>query len=535
MLYTAELLALEVLYYSKKLPQLNMLLDYSSIDAIVVTAAQMRSIEESMFAAGMPVAALMEKVSGRIVQRIEQLYPANKFQKVGILVGPGHNGGDALVVARELWHRGREVMIHLPLPRLKPLTSEHWQYVQSLGIASIDLSDLKSCDLIVDGLFGFGLERNVTDIAATTIDQINAWDIPVLSIDLPSGIHTDTGAVLGTSIDADHTLCLGLWKLGLLTESALPYVGEVERIDFDIPLKNIQQVVGNNHTWWRIQPSISLENLPQHRSTTIHKYQAGHLLLIAGSKRYGGAAILAGLGARATGVGMITIAVPESLRDLVLAQLPEALVIACPETESGSIEQLPDLDLPKYDAIACGPGLSIDPESVVRSVLASDCPLVLDADGLNLLAQIGVDLLKQRQAPTILTPHWGEFCRLFPQAKQETDRLTALQIAVRQTHATILLKGARTAIGFPFTGNSLQIWINPTSTPALARGGSGDVLTGIIGGLTAQGLTANTGAISAAVWHSQTAIWLAKQRTEMGVDPVTLAQNLLSFLASQQI
>ena len=142
-------------------------------------------------------------------------------------------------------------------------------------------------------------------------------------------------------------------------------------------------------------------------------------------------------------------------------------------------------------------------------------------------AQI-IEKLRNRTNSTILTPHWGEFCRLFPDLR-EVERLEALQTAVNLTKSTILLKGARTAIAFPQESES-QVWINPESTPALARGGSGDVLAGMIGGLLAQSLSASDVAIMATVWHSQTAIWLASQRTEMGVDPVTLAQHLLPFL-----
>ena len=232
---------------------------------------------------------------------------------------------------------------------------------------------------------------------------------------------------------------------------------------------------------------------------------------------------------------MLSIAVPNSLKSLILAQVPDALIIGCPETESGAIASLPDLDLQKYQAIACGCGLSAEAFPIVEQVIDSDRPLVLDADGLNALATMGKaqinQKLSQRHSALIMTPHWGEFCRLFPDLR-EVARLEALQTAVNQTQATILLKGARTAIAFPQDRTS-QTWINPESTPALARGGSGDVLAGLIGGMLAQGMAANNAAIAATVWHSQTAIWLASQRTEMGVDPVTLAQNLLPFLCAK--
>jgi len=277
--------------------------------------------------------------------------------------------------------------------------------------------------------------------------------------------------------------------------------------------------------------------LPISRNAIAHKYEIGHLLLVVGSQKYGGAALLAAMGAKATGVGMLSIAVPHSLKSLILAQVPDALVIGCPETRSGAIASLPDLDLQKYQAIVCGCGLSLDAEQVVEQIINCDRPLVLDADGLNALAAMGTaqifQKLNQRNSAMLLTPHWGEFCRLFPELR-EVERLEALQTAVNQTKSTILLKGARTAIAFPQDTESQdtesQVWINPESTPALARGGSGDVLAGMIGGLLAQGLAASDVAIIATVWHSQTALWLASQRTEMGVDPVTLAQNLLPFL-----
>ncbi|PZO43891.1 MAG: bifunctional ADP-dependent NAD(P)H-hydrate dehydratase/NAD(P)H-hydrate epimerase [Pseudanabaena frigida] len=514
------------------------MIDYLSSQTIA-TAAQMQAIENLMFQSGMPVAALMEKVALRITQRLTELYPAQTYPRVGILVGSGHNGGDALVVARELHHQGRLVKVHTPLVKSKPLTRVHGCYAKSLGIDFGDLASLQDCNLIVDGLFGFGLERNVEGTVAIVIDTVNNWQIPILSIDVPSGLHSDRGEVMGIAIRATNTFCLGLWKRGLLTEVATPYVGKLERISFDIPDKHILQIIGDRHALWRIDPQKTIrDRLPISRNAIAHKYEIGHLLLVVGSVKYGGAAILAAMGAKATGVGMLSIAVPNSLKSIVLAQVPDALVIGCAETESGAIAELPDLDLHKYQAIACGCGLSVDARLVVEQILNSDRPLVLDADGLNILAAMGkeqiLEKLQNRTSSIILTPHWGEFCRLFPDLR-EVERIEAVQSAVSFTKSTILLKGARTAISFPERESVSQVWINPESTSALARGGSGDVLAGIIGGLLAQGIAANDAAIAATVWHSQTAIWLASQRTEMGVDPVTLAQNLLPFLQQSQV
>ena len=505
----------------------------AEIAQIVVTAPQMREIEARLFAAGMPVAALMEKVGGLIARRIQALYPCTQMQRVGILVGPGHNGGDALVVARELNCQGYQVEIYCPFSKLKELTSQHAAYAKNLGIPAVDsLTELADCDLLIDGLFGFGLERSLSHPIDAIVEQLNQWSIPVISIDLPSGLHTDTGEVLGIAVKATHTFCLGLWKLGLLQDQALEYLGTAELIDFDIPLADIGAVIVSAPSIQRITPASAIATLPLPRPSVTHKYKQGHLLLICGSRRYSGGAILTGLGARASGVGMLSIAVPESIKPLLNAELPEALIVGCPETETGAIAQLqlPEgSDLSSFSAIACGPGLTLEATPILQQVLDSDRPLVLDADGLNILAKLGtIRTLSQRQAPTVLTPHAGEFKRLFPDAPNPmSNRIDAVRTAAKDSGAVVLLKGARTAI----STSSGAVWIVPESTPALARGGSGDVLTGLIGGLIAQAvsqqshLEANVAA--AAWWHSQAAILAAAERTELGVDALTLTDYLM--------
>ncbi len=518
----------------------------SQIQPYVVTADQMRQIEERLFAAGMPVAALMEKVAGLITRRVQALYPGKDRRCVGVLVGPGHNGGDALVVARELHFSGDAVQLFCPFTSLKQLTGHHADYAKSLGIPfENQIAALSHCDFLIDGLFGFGLERSLTGDIATAVDHLNKWSMPVVSIDLPSGLHTDTGQAMGTAVRATHTLCLGLWKQGLVQDHALEYTGTAELVDFDLPLADIQAVLGATPTVQRITPEAAIAQIPLIRPALAHKYTMGHVLLICGSHRYAGAAILSGLGARASGVGMLSIAVPQSLKAMLTAQLPEALILECPETKSGAILHLPEgIDLAAYDAIACGPGLTMDAKPVVRTALGSSLPVLLDADGLNMLAEWGevAACLRDRTAPTILTPHLGEFKRLFPDLTQNlTCRITAVQMAAQQTGAIVLLKGARTAIASPD-----QVWINPNSTPALARGGSGDVLTGLTGGLLAQAIAAQTkGSIatpaallnvvkSAAWWHSQAGMLAAQERTELGVDAHTLTQYLIPALQAIQ-
>ncbi|MGF1513390.1 MAG: NAD(P)H-hydrate dehydratase [Elainellaceae cyanobacterium] len=505
---------------------------------VVVSAAEMQAIEARLFEAGMPVAALMEKVSGRIAAWIVAQYPLAK--RVLVLAGPGHNGGDALSVARELYHQGYCVSVCSPIAQQKALTAQHDRYLKALGVPSVAAGQVahqspdQIPDLILDGLFGFGLSRPIAGDLAQLVRDVNALGAPVVSIDLPSGIHTDSGEALGEAIRATQTLCLGLWKRACLQDQALAYMGQATLIDFDIPTRDIEAVLGELRLI-RITPPDVAEALPLRRSPTTYKYREGHLLLVCGSASYLGAALLTGLAARASGVGMLAIAVPQALKPLLAAQIPDAVTLGCP-TEAGAIAAFPeDVDLGRYDAIACGPGLT-PRAGILPQILSARVPLLLDADGLNLVAQIGTQTaLEQREAYTLLTPHAGEFERLFPCGKEplttKPDRITQAQQAAHQSGATVLLKGARAIIASP----DGKTWINPDSTPALARGGSGDVLTGLIGGLMAQAAArqepVESAAWSGAWWHAQTAIELAQARGVLGVDAHTLAAHLATCLA----
>ncbi len=413
----------------------------SQLESIIVSAAQMGQIEEQIFKAGMPVAALMEKAATLCASKIISLYPLASVNSVGILVGPGHNGGDALVIARELFLAGYEVKVYRPLSKAKDLTDKHADYAASLGIKFYqEIEALFSCDLIIDGLFGFGLTRPLPENIVEAFNTLNERLQPVVSIDLPSGIHTDTGEVLGGAIRATHTLCLGLWKKAFFQDAALEYIGQPHRIDFGILPHHVWSVLTQPASIRQITFNLVRQFLPLSRSQVTYKYKQGHLLLICGSRRYSGGAILTALGARASGVGMLSVAIPESLKPLLVSHLPEALIIGCPENKSGAIASVPTA-LDNYDVIACGPGLTMDAEATLQKVLQVECPLILDADGLNLLAQQEtIPTLKQRTATTILTPHAGEFKRLFPDIELDRDRLNAVQTAAQKKSGNCAIK-----------------------------------------------------------------------------------------------
>ncbi|MGA1408245.1 MAG: NAD(P)H-hydrate dehydratase [Prochlorotrichaceae cyanobacterium] len=532
---------------------------------IAVTAAEMRAIENWIFAAGLPVESLMEKVVGRVTARLRSLYPLVHYPCVGILVGSGHNGGDAISVARELFLQGYSVSCVAPVDRFKPLTQRHGDYAQALGVPwfqSTDVEEIlahltqlstpKSGTAIqwwLDGLLGFGLDRPVKPTFAKVIDWLNQQPTPVVSLDLPSGLDSDRGVALGTAVQATHTLCLGLWKRGFWEDASLAYTGTSERIDIGIPQIAIATVLQGKVPPQALTSADLNFGLSLPIPATSHKYQRGQLLLIAGSRRYRGAATLAALGARSSGVGLTYIAVPESLAESVSSNVPEAIVIPCPETDEGAIQQLPKTRIPweRLQGIVCGPGLTVEAaQRVLPQLVASNCPLLLDADALNALAIMGFSCLEERLAPILITPHAGEFRRLFldldtlPRIEQAQQ---AARLMSKSGQAIVILKGAQTVIA-----SDRQTWVNRESTPALARGGSGDVLAGLMGGLlaiqlsrpssamsnsqTADCITGTVNAAKAAVyWHSQAALWAEKRVTPLGVNAWHLAQSLSPALA----
>jgi ADP-dependent NAD(P)H-hydrate dehydratase / NAD(P)H-hydrate epimerase len=481
----------------------------------IVTTQQIRDVEHLTFAWGMPVAALMEKVGCLLFGRIAHCYPRSAYPRVGLLVGPGHNGADALVVGRELLLEGREVWAWLSKPG-KDLTQAHQSYFEHLGGHIVtDISALADCTLLIDGIFGFGLERAPEGVYAEAITWANAHHSSIVSVDIPSGLHTDTGKALGVTIKAQRTFCLGLWKRGLLQDQALEYTGISELIDIGFAQGCIQNVLGSTPLVQTLDASATYSMLPLTRPLATYKYQVGKALVLAGSPEYPGAGILAGLGCRASGVGLVTIVVADSLRSLFITHLPDA-VLMHPTEDQG--------DFSHFQALLCGPGMLSAPILIQKILHTSRVPMVFDAGGLSSLAG-HLSWLQEAAVPIVLTPHVGEFKRLFPDIELE-DRLEAAQKAAQQSGAVVVLKGARTVIAHP----DGAVRVNIESTPALARGGSGDVLAGLITGLLAQGLDPFEAACAGVWWHSQAGIHLARQRSVLGVDPYHLALALPEIL-----
>ncbi|MCT0218000.1 NAD(P)H-hydrate epimerase [Synechococcus sp. CS-1329] len=499
---------------------------------LLVSAGQMAQLEQQLFESGLPVEALMEKaalaISARLLNEPEALR-----QGALVLVGPGHNGGDALVVARELHLAGVRVRLWSPFERHKPLTEAHWRHARWLGIERLGTSpDPGEAALWIDGLFGIGQRRPPgAAIEALLAERARLRPDQLVAIDTPTGLCADSGRLLGNcAARARSTYCLGLLKQGLVQDGALAWVGELVRLDLGLPPALLGQLP--------LDQPLGLGGLDQLSAPALEpapeaaKYGRGRLLVVSGSAAYPGAALLSLLGASASGCGSLRAAVPGPMAQQLWSQLPHVVLGPAPG-EAGALDRL--------DAVLVGPGLG----PAVAAVPA-DGPggpllwqalqtfaglVVIDADGLNQLAAgvagEAMTWLQGRQGPTWLTPHGGEFARLFPDLAGAPP-LEAAGRAAARSGAALVLKGARSVIAAP-DGRRWQLL---EAAPEAARAGAGDVLAGYVagrGGLAmAAGITAGEASTlaAAALAHAQAGL-TARQRLGPGqVTPQALAATL---------
>ncbi len=475
----------------------------------VVTAEEMRQIDQDTIEGiGIPGIVLMETAGSAIVQAIEQHYPTCK--RIGILAGKGNNGGDGIVIARQLAHIGYDVHLFLVSPP-ESFTGEadiNLQIAKNLKLRTeeiltettfgtekgISLNNIGSCELLVDAIFGTGLRGEVRDPIATIINTINNLPIPILSVDLPSGLDADTGNPLGTCVQADRTVTIGLPKRGLLVHPGAEFVGKLEVVDIGFP----EQVIDaqNIKVNWTTAAQAS-QWLPQ-RPSTSHKGTYGRVFIVAGSTGMTGAAALASEAALRAGAGLVTLGTPKHLNPILEGLLPEVMTLPLPETDAGSLAASAITTILEFaertkSVLAIGPGLSQNPETVslvhqlVRENQAQALGLrmVIDADGLNALAHAR-ETISLLNTEAVLTPHPGEMARLTNTeiSTLEKDRISTAQHFGNAHGVTLVFKGAPTVTGTP-DGN---VWINSTGNPGMATGGMGDLLTGIIAGLMAQGV-----------------------------------------------
>ena len=492
----------------------------------VVTAAEMRQIDQDTIEGiGIPGIVLMETAGSAIVRAIVQHYPTSK--RIGILAGKGNNGGDGLVIARQLAHTGYDVHIFLVSPpdSFAGEARLNLQIAKSLGLRieeiladaklgadfftaqSTSLSHITSCELLVDAIFGTGLRGTVRDSIATVINAINSLSVPILSVDLPSGLDADTGNPLGTCVRADRTVTIGLPKRGLLVHPGAEFAGKLEVVDIGFP----KQVVDaqNIKVNWTTASQAS-QWIPQ-RPSASHKGSYGRVLVVAGSTGMTGAAALASEAALRAGAGLVTLATPKHLNSILESLLPEVMTFPLPETEAGSLSVSAASTILKFaektkSVLAIGPGLSqhSDTVALVHQLVCENreqglnLRMVIDADGLNAIAQ-APEIISLVDGEAVLTPHPGEMARLTntPVSTLEKDRIRTAQTFANEHGVTLVFKGAPTVTS-DANGN---VWINSTGNPGMGTGGMGDVLTGIIAGLMAQGLSTERAATLAVYIH----------------------------------
>ena len=490
---------------------------------LLVHPRQMQAVEQAMFNAGMPQAALMEKAALAVSRRVLELLSAaapgwGRSQPVVVLIGPGHNGGDGAVVARELHMAGWSVAVWSPFPRHKPLTATHLQYLERLGVPRLPEPPTPGRGrLWIDALFGLGQSRPLPAPLAALAHEARLAGQCIWAVDVPSGLDDYRGQPLGNCFHSQRTFCLGLYKRGLVQAEALDVVGQLERLDFGVPSWALDLAQDQESLLCGVTAADRATAPWPEPPSAADKYGRGRLLLLAGSQRYPGAAVLAAAGADASGAGAVTITMAPDVARRVSDRYPHVLNAAAdlsPPLESGPLvwDQLPDPG--RHDAVLLGPGMDSAPfvahawEPLQRFAGL----LVLDADGLNRLAATpegeAVAWLQGRCGPTWITPHVREFDRLFP-ACRHGDHPERAAAAARAAGITVLLKGPRTVVA----AADGRCWQLLEGVPTAARAGLGDVLAGFAAG---------RGAMAAAAGHLDDG-----QLVRAALDHVHAAQELV--------
>ena len=477
----------------------------------VVTSKEMREMDRfTINELGIPGAVLMENAGLGTARVIEKLIREIGKPTVYIFCGKGNNGGDGFVISRHLWDNGIQVQVFIAgdEKEIKGDALINYKVIKKLDLPIKFIStdkDLRSIDqqapdVIVDALLGTGIQGEVYGFLKDVIDFINGFDCPVVAVDLSSGLNADSPAVEGATVQADITVTMALPKICHVFYPAKQYVGELYITDIGIPhtTRNSDEV--------KVQMVEEIDIRLPHRQADTHKYKSGKVAVIAGSPGYTGAAALSAEAALRVGAGLVILAVPEELNPILETKLTE--VITRPYN-SGGQSFLVSTDNPEIrdllewcDVLAIGPGLGRAEETqqaIIKILKSFTKPVVIDADALFALST-HMNIFSGKHLNWVLTPHHGEFLRLLPNVekqKLQTDFLELAQKFAAQKQLTLLLKGAPSLVA----ESTSQIYINSTGNAGLAKGGTGDVLTGFVAGLLAQGLPPVEAAYSANFIH----------------------------------
>lgn len=485
---------------------------------------------------GIPGLILMENASRAVaIEALEMLGDNPGGKEAWVLCGKGNNGGDGFAVARHLRNAGviTNVTFMGAVSDLSGDAKFNCDLYLRLGGVVAEVNHTEDIQLptnpphiVIDALLGTGFEGKVKGKYADAIEVINNLDAPIIAVDIPSGVVGDTGAVNGLAVQADRTVTFGLLKRGLMLPPGRETAGEVIVADIGIPPQVISQ---QNINLFLVGKEDVRRNMPR-RSPTAHKGNAGHILMIAGSCGLTGAAAMAAESAMRTGAGLVVVGVPRSLNPILEVKLNESMTLPLPETDTGAISSKAYKDIiPRIEwahTVVIGPGLGRDPDTgaLLRRLLpVIDKPLVIDADGLNQLAD-NSDLLEMLPPSTVLTPHPGEFARLTGLSVTEilANRLTMTEKCAVKWNVNVVLKGSPTVTALP----NGRILLNSTGNSGMATGGSGDVLTGVIAGLIAQGVSPDDAAWMGVYIHGAAGDQAAENKGQLGM----VAGDIIDYL-----
>ena len=506
----------------------------------IVTADQMRQIDQQCESIGLPTKVLMENAGKAVAEEVRRILGAIDQHHILVLVGPGNNGGDGLVTARYLHDWGARVSLYMFGHR--PVTDNNLELVEQRGLNIVEAAQdesleeliniLLSTTAVIDALFGTGASRPLDYFTSQVLDKISEAkeeqrSIHIVALDLPSGLDADNGEVDPSSLYVDDTITLGFPKLGLLNLPGAERAGRVTIADIGIPIELATQISVE-----MITDDWAKTALPR-RPLGANKGSFGRVLVVAGSINYIGAAYLACTGALRAGAGLVTLATPFRLQSILASKLTEVTYLPLPESRPGIIApqaaRLIHRELENYDVLLLGCGLG-QSQSVIKFIKAvlfrpMEIPasVVLDADALNTLAQVPNWWL-QYTGNAILTPHPGEMARLARVSTEEVqaDRLQITRDMAQEWHKTVVLKGAYTVISNP----DVLSRISPIANPGLASAGTGDVLAGVIAGLAAQGLNLFDAASCGVYLHAKAGEVVKSQLGDTGM----LATDLLPAL-----
>ncbi len=461
-------------------------------DAAILTVAEMAQADALAIAGGVPGLTLMEAAGEAVAREVHRCWPR---APVAVLCGPGNNGGDGFVAARLLQEAGWPVRLALlgergALRGDAAAAAARWPG----EVAALTPAVLDGAAVAVDALFGAGLARPLEGAVRDVVEAVNARRLPCLAVDLPSGVQGDNGQVLGAAPQATATVTFFRRKPAHLLLPGRELAGEVVVADIGIPAAVLDEI---RPTLVENTPGLWLERFPWPRLDD-HKYRRGHLL-IAGGEVMTGAARLAAWAARRIGTGLVTLACTRANHPIYAAD-SAGLITAIIDDDAGFAALLADT---RRNALLIGPGHGVTPQTRQRTLagLAAGKACVIDADALTVFADRPQDLFDSARAPSLLTPHEGEFARLFPDLARLPNKLERARQAARRAKTTLLLKGADTVIAAP-DGRAA---INSNAPATLATGGTGDVLAGMAAGLLAQGLPPFEAAAAAAWLHGDAA------------------------------